>query len=290
MATSKAIEQKKPTPVALLKVTLDAVDTKKHFENVLQKEAGAFMASILDLFQNDQALQQCDPNSVIRECMKAASLKLPINKNLGFAYIIAYKSNNKFIPQFQMGYKGYIQLAMRTGQFKYLNAGIIHEGMKVINNLITGEVRIEGEAKSANAIGYFAYMELINGFRKTIYISKEDVIAHAKRFSKSFNSANSPWKTDFDPMALKTAILKLSKYFPMTVEMAKIIDESDEDEFNTQMGNEANQTIIEATGQQVDGATGEIKGDPPADDGKSDGKSEPQTESKDAEQKALPDW
>uniref|UniRef100_A0A6M3LZS4 Putative DNA recombination protein n=1 Tax=viral metagenome TaxID=1070528 RepID=A0A6M3LZS4_9ZZZZ len=243
----------KATGVALLKQSLFAEATKQQFENVLNREAGAFMASVLDLYQSDTALQKCDPISVIRECMKAAVLKLPIVKSLGFAYIIPYGNT----AQFQMGYRGYIQLAMRTGQFKYLNAGVVYEGMKVIKDLLSGNVRIEGEAKNDKAIGYFCYMELVNGFSKAEYMTREQVEAHAKRFSKAYKQATSAWKTDFDAMALKTVLLKLHKYFPMTVEMARVIDEQQEDSFDAVVEENANKkalTMIE--GEKFEEQTG----------------------------------
>lgn len=198
------------------------VDVQEQLYNVLHDNAGSFIASVIDLYSSDPYLQQCEASAVVMECMKAASLKLPINKQLGFAYVVPYRSKGRLVPQFQMGYKGYIQLAMRSGQYRYLNAGIIYDGEEVVEDRLTGKIEIHGQKKSDKPIGYFAYMELMNGFSKTVYMSREEIEAHAKRFSKSYESESSPWKTSFDTMALKTVLKKLiSKYGIMSIEMTE---------------------------------------------------------------------
>lgn len=191
------------------------------------------MTSILDLTGEDKNLAMCDPNLVIKECIKAAALDLPINKSLGFAYVIPRKEHGVMKPGFQIGYKGYIQLAIRTGQYKHLNAGVVYEGENMVVDRIRGTLTIEGEAISDKAIGYFCYMELINGFQKAIGWSVEKVMAHRQRFSKSFGSAYSPWKTNTEAMCLKTMILQLvPKYGPMTIEMAEALSHDRSDVFS----------------------------------------------------------
>lgn len=205
-----------------LKTILNNDTMKQSFRNVLEENAGAFMASILELYQSDTALQECDPNKIILEALKAATLKLPINKQLGFAYIIPYKG----VPQFQLGYKGYIQLAQRSGQYRYINADVVYEGEQVTYDRITGMLMITGEATSDTPIGYFAYFQLLNGFEKCVYWTREKVEAHAKRYSKAWNRQNSPWHTNFDAMALKTVIRNIiSKYGVMSVEFANAVAE-----------------------------------------------------------------
>jgi recombination protein RecT len=248
--TAAVAPPKAPTAIGKLRAALYAPSTQEQFKNVLKDNAGAFMASVLDVVSSDKYLQECDPNAVIRECMKAASLKLPINKNLGFAYVIAYKG----VPQFQMGYLGIIQLSLRTGQFKYLNADVIYEGMSVEKDYLTGRTAIYGEATSEKAVGYFCYMELLNGFSKTVTLTRKEAEAHGKRFSKTFNSG--PWQTDFDAMALKTAIKKLRKYFPMSVEMQQAFSD-DEDVVDQEIEANANKgQVIEVP--TVNRETGEI--------------------------------
>ena len=203
-------------PIARLKAVLGAESVRKQFENALNENAGAFVASVIDLYSSDNYLQKCDPNKVVMEALKAATLKLPINKQLGFAYIVPYKN----VPQFQIGYKGYIQLAMRTGQYKYLNSGTVFEGVNVASDLLTGATTFSGEPTSNKPQGYFAHLELINGFSKTVYMPKDDVIAHAKQYSASYKFDNSAWKTNFDEMAEKTVIRRLlSKFGFLSTEM-----------------------------------------------------------------------
>ncbi len=127
-------------PIDRLKAILNADSVKEQFENVLRENAGAFIASIIDLFNSDPQLQQCDPKRLVGEALKAASLKLPINKQLGFAWIVPYKDGKtgEVIPVFQLGYKGYIQLALRTGAYRYINADVVYEGELVRRDKLTG--------------------------------------------------------------------------------------------------------------------------------------------------------
>lgn len=248
---------KQANPVQKLKAVLNAESVKEQFRNALQENAGAFIASIIDLYGSDSYLQQCDPNAVIMEALKAATLKLPINKQLGFAYIVPYKSKGQTVPQFQLGYKGYIQLAMRTGQYKNLNAGIIYEGIKVSKNILTGEIEFSGEATSEKAQGYFAYMKLLNGFEKTLYMTHNEILCHAKKYSKSFNSDLSAWKSNFDEMAIKTVLRRLlSKYGILSTEVitALTTDNSEdiENEVATEIEQNANKETIDVEYETVD--------------------------------------
>ena len=218
-------------PIDKLKHILAVQSVKEQFEAVLKENAGAFVASIIDLYNTDKTLQLCDPKNVVMEALKAASLKLPINKQLGFAWIVPYRDGKtgQYIPTFQLGYKGYIQLCMRTGAYKYINADVVYEGELVRHDKLTGEIEIDPEQrKSDKKIGYFAFIETLNGFRKTLYMTVEEVTKHAQQYSKSFSSKNSVWATDFDAMALKTCLrLLLSKYGVMSVEMQRAyIDDS----------------------------------------------------------------
>jgi len=245
-------------PMDKLKAVLNVDSVKEQFKNALNENAGAFLASIIDLYGSDTYLQKCDPQTVIMECLKAATLKLPINKQLGFAYVVPYKSKGAFIPQFQLGYKGYIQLAMRTGQYKFLNAGVLLEGVKIKQNILTGEVEFSGEPTSTKAQGYFAYMQLTNGFTKTVYMTAEEVLAHAKRYSKSFSYDSSAWKSNFDEMAIKTAMRKLlSHYGFLTTEMATALtsekDEDAESRVASEIAQEANQEVVDIQPETTEG-------------------------------------
>jgi len=215
-------------PIEKMKTMLSTESVKNQFRNALQDSAPLFVASLIDVYGGDKYLQKCAPGAVIMEALKAATLRLPINKSLGFAYIIAYKD----VPSFQLGYKGLIQLAMRTGQYKYINADVVYEGEEVKTDRVSGATTITGEPKSDVAAGYFAYIQMLNGFEKMIYWPKAKVISHAKKFSKTYGGANSSWATNFDAMALKTMIRNLlSKYGIMSVEMISAMS-SDTDERN----------------------------------------------------------
>lgn len=258
------------TPMNKLKALLNVDSVQAQFQNALKENAGAFIASIIDLYGSDQYLQKCDPNAVIMEALKAATLKLPINKQLGFAYIVPYKKNGKPIPQFQLGYKGYIQLAMRTGQYKFLNAGTVPEGMEVERDILTGQTKFTGEPTSDKIQGYFAHMELLNGFSKTVYMTKKEVEAHAKRYSASYNNSSSAWKTNFDEMAMKTVTRRLlSKYGILSTDMISALT-SDQDDIENQVdeeiANEANKEAID-----VEYNASDEEGEAPQDGGMDDG-------------------
>ena len=244
-ANNQAVANKQKSPSSIMKGILDNDNTKKLLQDSLKENAGAFAASILDLYNSDKYLQQCDPKQVFEECLKAVSLKLPINKQLGFAYVVAFKG----IPQFQIGYKGLIQLCMRTGQYKHINAGEVYEGEYKGFNKLTGELDISGERTSDKIVGYFAYMETLNGFSHSVYSTKEEVQKHAQKYSKSYNSSNSAWKTDFDKMAVKTVLRNLlSHYGYMSVEMMNAMtaeQPSETDTLSENADNTVNSEVID---------------------------------------------
>lgn len=230
------------TALSQLKGILNNDTMKQNFANILEDNAGAFMASIIELFQSNKTLQSCNPNAIVLEALKAATLKLPINANLGFAYIIPYGN----VPTFQIGYKGYIQLAQRSGQYRYINADMVYEGEQVSYNRITGMLEISGSATSDTPVGYFAYFQLLNGFEKCVYWTREKVEAHAKRYSKAWKKSDSPWHTNFDSMALKTVIKNIiSKYGVMSIEFANAVAQDDADErIEAEIAENANATPV----------------------------------------------
>ena len=186
-----------------VKGLLESPAIKKRFEEVLKQRAPQYMSSIVNLVNGDANLKKCDQMSVIASCMVAATLDLPVDKNLGYAWVVPY--GNK--AQFQLGYKGYVQLALRTGQYKSINVIEIHEGELIEWNPLTEELRIDFEKKKSDAIiGYAGYFELINGFRKSTYWTKEQITKHKNKFSKS----DFGWKKDFDAMAKKTVLRNIS--------------------------------------------------------------------------------
>lgn len=217
------------TPQNLKKV-LAMPSVQEEFKRAAGEKHNSFMAALIELATTNINLQGCQPQDLVKCALKSAILDLPLTQDLGMAYIVPRKIKGQLKPQFQIGYKGLIQLAIRTGQFKTINAGVVYEGEKVIIDKISGEARIEGEPTSFKPIGYFAYFKLINGFEKFEYWTKEKVEDHAKRFSQSYGSDFSPWKTDFDTMAMKTVLSKLLKvYAPKSIEMIKALVEEEEE-------------------------------------------------------------
>lgn len=239
--TTQAIATK---PIDKLKSVLSADSVRAQFENALRDHADAFTASIIDLVGSDSALQQCDPAKVVMECLKAATLKLPVNRSLGFVWVIPYKVKGTMTPQFQIGVRGYVQLAMRSGQYRYLNTGTVCEGQLVSKDIVRGRLSIDGEAKGPKVLGYFAYLELLNGFSKSIYMTTEEVQAHAKRYSRAYGMEGSPWQVHFDAMAQKTVLrLLLSRYGILSTEMEQALTSEPgdvEEEMADEIAREAN--------------------------------------------------
>lgn len=233
-----------------LKRVLNADSVMTQFKNALSKNASTFVASLIDLYSSDSKLQLCDPNQVVKEALKAAVLHLPINKALGQAFIIPFyntvtdeKGNRvkKFEPVFQIGYKGLYQLAMRTGKYAIINADVVYEGELQRTSKLTGEIDVEGRKVSEKVVGYFAYIQLVDGYHKALYMSVEDMAAHAKRYAKAIaynkgvtidtllNLAKLPvnadssqvgWQGNFHAMAIKTVLRNLlGKYGYLTVSL-----------------------------------------------------------------------
>jgi len=230
-------------PVQKLKAIIAQDSVQDQFKNALAENAGLFTASIIDVYASDKFLQKCEPQTVVMEALKAATLRLPINKNLGFAYIVPYKGK----ATMQIGYKGYIQLAQRTGLYRYINAGPVYEGELIKEDKLTGEIDLTGEKTGEKVVGYFAHIETINGFRKTEYWPVEKVTEHAKRFSQSYGSKFSPWKEHFDAMATKTVMKSLlSTYGVMTTEMTSaMVADNYETSPEIKIAEDANQDVID---------------------------------------------
>lgn len=190
------------------------------FKELLGESGVQFITSVLQVASNNDLLAKATPQSIYGASITAAVLKLPIQNNLGFAYIVPYKGQ----AQFQIGYKGLIQLALRSGQFKNISTAEIYEGQIVSEDPLRGYLFDFSKKESEKVIGYAAYFSLINGFEKIEYMPKDKVMAHAKKFSQSFKKGFGVWADDFDSMAKKTVLkLTLSKFAPLSVDMQKAI-------------------------------------------------------------------
>lgn len=228
-----------------LKAALGREDMTAAFRKVLGENAEAFMASILTAVNLDDNLKFCAPDSIINSAMLAASLDLPIEKNLGQAWLIPYNSKEGKRAQFQIGYKGLVQLALRTGEYETIHAGEIHNGIDVKVNPITGKVEWSGEPISDQVIGYIAYIKLLNGFERAVYMTYDEAQSHAKKYSKSFGRSDSPWATHPHDMGKKTVLKRLlTKYGLLSVKMrrAVVADETDMEKVDT---SDLRPTVIE---------------------------------------------
>lgn len=208
-------------------------EVKAKFQEMMGKRSTQFITSVLQIVASNNLLAKADPNSVYQAAAVAATLDLPLNNNLGFAYIVPYNQKykaqdgtwqTKTVAQFQMGYKGFIQLAQRSGQFKTLSATPIYEGQLKSQDPLKGFEFDFTKKDSDTVIGFAAYFELLNGFQKTLYMTVEDINRHGGRYSQNFNHDKSLWKTDYNGMATKTVLkLLLSKFAPLSVEMQKAV-------------------------------------------------------------------
>lgn len=224
MATVSGIELKKNTITAAkeaktLKGMLESPAYKKKFEEMLGKKAAGFMSSIIAVTNNNNYLMKADPATVIGAAAQAAMLDLPINQSLGFAYIVPYKGS----AQFQLGYKGYIQLAQRSGQYVDIGAKTVYEGELEYENRLLDKFRF-GERTGDKVIGYLAYFRLTNGFEKMLFMTLDEMQAHAKKYSQNYKGGTDKWGlADFNVMAEKTVLKRLlSKFGPLSIESVQM--------------------------------------------------------------------
>lgn len=216
-----------------------------------------FQRVALTAFSNNTKLQQCDPMSFIAAMMQSAQLGLEPNTPLGQAYLIPYGKQ----VQFQIGYKGLLELAQRSGKIKTLYAHEVRENDTFdidygLNQTLTHKPLLKGDR--GEVIGYYAVYHLDAGGNSFIFMTKDEVLEHAKRFSKTYNSG--PWQTDFDAMAKKTVIKQLLKYAPLSIELQKAtsMDETVKTEISDDMslvkdeGIEAEFTELTDEGAEVE--------------------------------------
>ena len=209
-----------------LKKYMETPAISEGLEKLLGKKAQAFKSNLNLICQNNSLLQRCEPMSIVGAAICATVNNLSLTPSLGQAYIVPYGK----AAAFQIGFKGLIQLAHRTGQYQTLHAGKVHEGEFNGFNPFTGEPE-RGERISDNVVGYVAYMRLINGFEKYLYMTIEELKTHAEKYSQSYaydqryGKKSSPWSTSFDAMASKTVLkLLLNRWGILSTEMADAIN------------------------------------------------------------------
>jgi recombination protein RecT len=217
-------------------LTQDAV--KNHINNVIGgKDGQRFISAIVSATTTNPALQECTNQSILSAALLGESLKLSPSPQLGQYYLVPYNDNKKGkVAQFQLGYKGYIQLALRSGYYKKLNVFAIKKGELIRFDPLNEEIEVkliedDTEREQAETTGYYAMFEYLNGFRKAIYWSKEKMEAHATKYSPGFaadkrkGTSYTFWSKDFDGMAYKTMLRQLiSKWGIMSIEMQTAFD------------------------------------------------------------------
>ena len=251
--------------------------------NIMGKNAGSFTSSMIELFSQDSGLQECDPKSVVMEAMKAAALHLPLSKSLGRAYVLPFKNKGVATPTFVIGWKGLVDLAVRTGQYETINAVCVYKGEFKGQDKLSGFIDISGNRESNEVVGYLGYFKLVTGFIKMVYMDVEQMAHYGKiyaptlRFSKiteeelvkkaQEQSEHGPqagaigWFGDFNAMALKTVVRKVLSWGPMSIEMQQAIAQ-DEDYTSAETirdeDNNAPKQVIDANSMMQDAEAEEV--------------------------------
>ena len=217
----------------------DAVKTK--FFDMLGSKSAGFLTSIMNVVQNNALLQKADTNSILLAAAQAASLDLPINPNLGFSAIIPFNDtrNHRCVATFQIMRDGWVELCLRTGQFEYIVNEPVYEGELVEKNRFTDTyIFDESKRKSDKIIGYMAAFKLTNGYKKTLFMTIDEVKEHGKKYSQTFRNNKGLWIDAFDAMARKTCLkLLLKKYAPKSIDVISKAVLSDQATFRGSLDN-----------------------------------------------------
>lgn len=226
--TNKNQQVQAPVKPKTLRELFNNPIIKTKIEQLVGKNSATFATSVMQIANSNTMLRTADPTSIFNAACMAATLNLPLQNGLGFAYIVPFKNNKekKTEAQFQIGYKGFIQLAQRSGQFKRLVALPVYKKQLIKKDFINGfEFDWEQEPeKDENPIGYYAYFKLVNDFSAELYMSHDDIVKHAQRYSQTFKKGFGVWHDNFEAMALKTVMkLLLSKQAPLSVEMQQAV-------------------------------------------------------------------
>ena len=241
MATNNQLAEVKQQSIATFLAT---DNVRENVEKIVgSKETQRFISSLVSAVQTNPELAKCTNKSLLNAALLGQSLNLPQSPQLANFYLVPFKNSktNTTEATFQLGWRGYMALAMRSGQYKKIHVTDIREGELKAYNPIEDEYEFSPETDMGKrlqlpVIGYYAYFILANGFKKTLYWSREQMDEHAKKYSMSYRKGydSSLWKTDFDKMAFKTMLRQLlSKYGPMSIDMerAYVVDQSVVDDY-----------------------------------------------------------
>lgn len=263
--------QSKQTVNQLMSSILDGEKMRSRFDELLGKRAPQFISSVVSLVNADKNMQMAffeTPMSVVQAALKAATFDLPVDQNLGYAYIVPFKNKGKMTANFILGWKGMHQLALRTGSYKTINVVDIREGELKSYNRLTEEVEIdfeedEDKRETLPVIGYVGYYRLVNGAEKTIYMTIKQIENHEKKFRKG-DYMGKGWRDDWDAMARKTVYRKLiGRWGVMSIDYqnrgdAMSLANQMQSEMNLEQA-DSDSSIIESDFVEIDETTGEVE-------------------------------
>ncbi len=264
---NQVVEKSKQSVNQLMSTFLDGEGMRKRFDELLGKRSPQFISSIVSLVNADSNMQLAfyeAPMTVIQSALKAATFDLPIDQNLGYAYIVPFKNKGTMTANFILGWKGMHQLALRTGAYRTINVMDIREGELKKYNRLTEEIDIqfeedEDKRESLPVIGYVGYYKLVNGAEKTIYMTVKQIQNHEKKFRKG-DYMGKGWRDDWDAMARKTVYRRLiGKWGVMSIDYqnhGEAVADLMKEEFGLEQGNSPQ--FINADITEVDNETGEV--------------------------------
>ena len=281
--TVTAVAKQPSTKAMAVKSFQDVMNNNYYqslLQNTLRENKGTFCTSLMELFSSDEKLMQCKPTDLMAEALKAASLHLPLNKQLGQCYILPFKNKGIMTPTLVVGTRGYLQLAMRTGKYETINSDVVYEGELKGYDKVTGRLDLSGVRSSNVPVGYFAYFRMKNGLSKLLYMTLDEVCIYAKQYSPTVKFSEKTtaeslknlalkqaeegsgdgvgWYSNFESMALKTVLRRLlSKWGELSIESNDIINLDEAPAVSS--ANERDVQFAEAKEvSAVDTATGEI--------------------------------
>lgn len=248
--TGTAVAKQPSTKAMAVKSFQDVMNNNYYqslLQNTLRENKGTFCTSLIELFSSDEKLMQCKPTDLMAEALKAASLHLPLNKQLGQCYILPFKNKGIMTPTLVVGTRGYLQLAMRTGKYETINSDVVYEGELTGYDKVTGRLDLSGVRSSNVPVGYFAYFRMKNGLSKLLYMTLDEVCIYAKQYSPTVKFSDKTtaeslkklalkqaaegsgdgvgWYSNFESMALKTVLRRLlSKWGELSIESNDIIN------------------------------------------------------------------
>ena len=254
MAENQTTALAKPTKKQEVILAFNKVVNGGYIQNqltsIMGKNAGSFTSSMIELFSQDSGLQECDPKAVVMEAMKAAALHLPLSKSLGRAYVLPFKNKGVATPTFVIGWRGLVDLAVRTGQYQTINAICIYKGEMTGQDKLSGFITLDGIRESNEVVGYLGYFKLTTGFVKMVYMTVEQMVHYGKTYAPTLKNnkiteeelvqkaivqaEHGPqagaigWFGDFNAMGLKTVVRKVLAWGPMSIELQEAIA-NDED-------------------------------------------------------------